>query len=352
MITIKLAKLRMLWLSKACKWEEIQRESAWKLGENFSTWGSESLEARKTHSLTNEQFNAIVAQRCFYCHKEKSMQVPMEFPEICPQWKVREQGILAFVESFWHILNLKYQVPWKIELMESTKSQAHPHPPDPHLKRFAPVEVTNWPQKWPVRRLTEHTKPRRLTLHQSSYLSQVWIIMSYQTTIIFQHRWWRWTNFGQLCSQKNQENEVDDAGAAQGQDKWPQRPRSLQWLRSFGLQEPRLQRRDLGTSARCTAGTGEDWGKMLADGSWWFLVIFDDLWWCVMMCDDACMNRHADFSHYSGRGRWSVTCQALPRVWFPGMIEELASQSWRSFWVASKLWAPKVAHEQCSKPGW
>ena len=32
---------------------------------------NESLGFRKTHSLTNEQFNAIVAQRCFYCHKER-----------------------------------------------------------------------------------------------------------------------------------------------------------------------------------------------------------------------------------------------------------------------------------------
>ncbi|CAK9003911.1 unnamed protein product [Durusdinium trenchii] len=35
-----------------------------------SCYISQSSTHTKTHSLTNEQFNAIVAQRCFYCHKE------------------------------------------------------------------------------------------------------------------------------------------------------------------------------------------------------------------------------------------------------------------------------------------
>eukprot|EP00434_Breviolum_minutum_P029158 symbB.v1.2.025793.t1/scaffold2521.1/size77047/3 len=35
-----------------------------------SCYITQSSTHTKTHSLTNEQFNAIVAQRCFYCHKE------------------------------------------------------------------------------------------------------------------------------------------------------------------------------------------------------------------------------------------------------------------------------------------
>ncbi|CAL1147949.1 unnamed protein product [Cladocopium goreaui] len=35
-----------------------------------SCYITQSSTHSKTHSLTNEQFNAIVAQRCFYCHKE------------------------------------------------------------------------------------------------------------------------------------------------------------------------------------------------------------------------------------------------------------------------------------------
>ena len=149
-----------------------------------------------------------------------------------------------------------------------------------------------------------------------------------------------WINFGKLCCTKERPKKIVDfgdkldTGAAQGQDQWPQRPRSLQWLRSLGFQEPRLHSRDLGTWAntlsavwRCGAvrhvrdrflgWLGEKELMVFGDGFWWFMMIYDVF-----------MNRHADFSHYSGRDCWSVSfIQALSRVWFP-LIEEFASQSY------------------------
>ena len=141
---------------------------------------------------------------------------------------------------------------------------------------------------------------------------------------------WRWINFGKLCllhKRTTSKKSILDTGAAQGQDQWPQRPRSLQWLRSLGFQEPRLHSRDLGTWAnvrRCAAaqGTGDpvrgDWEKRnwwFVMGFWWFMMIYDYMYlWIDMLILD-------DFSHYSGRdcfSRWA----------FIGFIQGSLSPTW------------------------
>jgi hypothetical protein len=129
---------------------------------------------------------------------------------------------------------------------------------------------------------------------------------------------WRWINFGKLCllhKRTTSKKSILDTGAAQGQDQWPQRPRSLQWLRSLGFQEPRLHSRDLGTWAnvRCGGavrhkGPVTRWGvtgRKGIDGSWW---VFGDLWWFMTMYLWIDMLILDDFSHYSGRdcfSRWA-----------------------------------------------
>lgn len=103
---------------------------------------------------------------------------------------------------------------------------------------------------------------------------------------------WRWINFGKLCllHKRTTIQKVDqlDTGAAQGQDQWPQRPRSLQWLRSLGFQEPRLHSRDLGTWANTLSAVWHAVRHVRDRFLGWLgekelmVMVFGDLWWLMM----------------------------------------------------------------------